>query len=289
MDRVFRTAKQLEAELQIPCVALVPLVKDEKTKQPWHQAILSRNATDHKTIARDPKVFKTVVNSPLSSFAEAIRSIKLTIDLHMDARPCKVIGFTSTLPNEGKSTIAAALAHLIGQVGGRVLLVDCDLRNPTLSRMLSRGTAAGIFDVVAKKTSVAEAILKEPKSNVAFLPAGKEYRCFSRARFLAANRSAKLFEVLRQNYNYILVDLPPLSPIIDVRASTHFVDAYLLTVEWGRTKIDAVEQSLRSAPKIYDGLIGTILNKTDMDTIRRYDSSGRYDRNNHYSRYGYTD
>ena len=86
----------------------------------------------------DSEVFRTVINSPLSSFAEAIRSIKLTIDLHMDARPCKVIGFTSTLPNEGKSTIAAALAHLIAQVGGRVLLVDCDLRNPTLSRMLSR-------------------------------------------------------------------------------------------------------------------------------------------------------
>ena len=87
----------------------------------------------------------------------------------------------------------------------------------------------------------------------------------------------------------MLVDLPPLTPIIDVRASTHIVDAYLLTVEWGRTKIDAVKQSLGGAPKIYDNLIGTILNKTDMDTIRRYDSSGRYGRHNHYARYGYTD
>ena len=138
MDRVFRTGKQIEAELQIPCVALVPLVKDEKTKQPWHESILDRIATDHNATLNDSKVFKTVIDAPLSSFAEAIRSIKLTIDLHMDARPCKVIGFTSTLPNEGKSTIAAALAHLIAQVGGRVLLVDCDLRNPTLSRMLSQ-------------------------------------------------------------------------------------------------------------------------------------------------------
>ena len=91
--------------------------------------------------------------------------------------------------------------------------------------------------------------------------------------------SASSFEVLRQSYNYILIDLPPLSPIIDVRASIHFVDSYLLTVEWGRTKIDAVEQSLRSAPRIYDNLIGTILNKADMDAMRRYDNSGRYDRN----------
>ena len=120
-------------------------------------------AKDHKADADDSEVFRTVVDSPLSSFAEAIRSIKLTIDLHMDARPCKVIGFTSTLPNEGKSTIAAALAYLIAQVGGRVLLVDCDLRNPTLSRMLAREAAVGIFDVVSKRTSIAEAILKEPQ------------------------------------------------------------------------------------------------------------------------------
>ena len=188
MDRVFRTAKQLEEELQIPCVALVPLVKDGKTKQPWHQAILGRNATDHKAIdhkaiARGhPEVFRTVVNSPLSSFAEAIRSIKLAIDLHMDARPCKVIGFTSTLPNEGKSTIAAALAHLIAQVGGRVLLVDCDLRNPTLSRMLSRDTAVGIFDVVATRASAVRSDFKRTEIQHRIFASGKEDTAVSHER-----------------------------------------------------------------------------------------------------------
>src|SRR5262249_26468593 len=131
--------------------------------------------------------------------------------------------------------------------------------------------------------------LKDPKSNLAFLPTGKRIPLFLSSEILSGEPISKMFEVLRQNYDYILVDLPPLSPIIDVRASTHFVDAYLLAVEWGRTKIDVVEQSLRGAPRIYDGLIGTILNKVDMDTIKRYDTSGRYDRNNYYSRYGYTD
>ena len=289
MDRVFRTSKQLEAELQVPCVALVPLVKSEKEGQQWYQAIADGRTRELEVTSDDATVFRTVVDSPLSSFAEAIRSIKLTIDLHMDARPCKVVGFTSTLPNEGKSTIAAALAHLIAQVGGRVLLVDCDLRNPTLSRILARGAACGIFDVVSKRTPVAEAILKDPKSNLAFLAAGKRIPLFLTSEVLAGELISKLFEVLRQNYDYILVDLPPLAPIIDVRASTHFVDAFLLTVEWGRTKIDMVEQSLKQAPNIYDSLIGTVLNKTDMEAIRRYDTSGRYDRNSHYSRYGYTD
>jgi len=155
--------------------------------------------------------------------------------------------------------------------------------------MLARGAANGVFDVVSKKVSVEEAILKEPKSNVSFLPAGKRVPEFLTSETLGGESISKLFEALRHNYNYILVDLPPLAPIVDVRASTHFVDAYLLAVEWGHTKIELVGQSLKSAPRIYDNLIGTILNKTDMDTIARYDNSGRYDRNSHYSRYGYTD
>jgi exopolysaccharide transport family protein len=288
MDRVFRTAKRLEEELQVKCVALVPLVKHGETTQTWHQTISGYFATKHNAATKDLKVYRTVIDAPLSSFAEAIRSIKLAVDLHMEDQSCKVIGFTSALPNEGKSTIAAALAHLIGQVGGRVLLVDCDLRNPTLTRMLSQQAAAGVFDVVSKKASVMEAILKEPKSGMAFLPAGKRIPLSLTSEVLGGESISKLIEVLRQSYNYILIDLPPLSPVIDVRASVHFVDSYLLTVEWGRTKIDAVEQSLRSAPRIYDNLIGTILNKADMDAMRRYDSSGRYDRS-HYSRYGYTD
>jgi polysaccharide biosynthesis transport protein len=289
MDRVFRTGKQLESALQVPCVALIPLVKNGKTSQPWYQTIADRSLKKNGVTSDDPAVFRTVIDSPLSSFAEAIRSIKLTIDLHMDARPCKVVGITSTLPDEGKSTIASALAHLIAQVGGRVLLVDCDLRNPTLSRMLGSSATFGVFDVISKRTPIAEAILREPKSNLAFLPAGKRIPLFLTSEVLAGESISKLFEVLRQNYNYILVDLPPLTPIIDVRASTHFVDAYLLTVEWGRTKIDAVEQSLGSVPNIYESLIGTVLNKTDMETIGRYDITGRYDRNNNYSRYGYID
>ena len=94
---------------------------------------------------------------------------------------------------------------------------------------------------------------------------------------------------MRKNYDYIIVDLPPLAPIVDVRAATHLVDYAVLAVAWGHTKIDVVEQALKSAPMVYDRLIGTVLNKTDMDFIRRYDSGGRYDYNKHYARYGYTE
>ena len=282
MDRVFRTAKQLEAALQVPCVALVPLQKERQTKY-----VATTGTTNSQKENTNSDIFWTVVNSPLSAFAEAIRSIKLAVDLQMTAQSCKVIGFTSTVPSEGKSTLAAALAQLIGQAHGRVLLIDCDLRNPSVSRILAPTAAIGIVDVIAGRNSVDEAILREPKTNLALLPAGKRIPRFLTSEILGGESMGKLFDALRQNYDYIIVDLPPLAPIIDVRASTHLIDFYFLTVEWGRTKIDLVEHALNDAPNIYERLIGTILNKTDMDFITRYDNTGRYDYNKDYGRYGY--
>jgi Mrp family chromosome partitioning ATPase len=95
---------------------------------------------------------------------------------------------------------------------------------------------------------------------------------------------------LRTNFDYVVVDLPPLAPIVDVRAAAHFIDCFLLTVEWGRTKIDVVQHALNSAPNVYEGLIGVALNKTDIKSMKRYDNyhSDYYD-NKHYARYGYTD
>jgi len=289
MDRVVRTGKQLESALQVPCIALVPLLKSEQAGYPSPKAKPRRDANEQKEATNVPGIYWTVCHSPLSSFAEAIRSIKLAIDLHMATRSCKVIGFTSTLPNEGKSTLAASVAQLAAQAGRRVLLVDCDLRNPTLSRMLAPGAAAGVVDVISGRSSVTDTILTEPRTSLAIMPAGKKIPRFLTSEILSGEPMSKLFESLRQYYEYIIVDLPPLVPIVDVRGSTHLIDSFILTVEWGRTRIDLVEHALSSAVKVYDGLIGAVLNKTDMNFIKRYDSSGAYNYDKHYARYGYTE
>ena len=96
-----------------------------------------------------------VLDSPFSRFAEAIRAIKLAVDLNGDVvNANKVIGVTSSIPNEGKSTIAASLALLMAQVGARVILVDCDLRNPTLSRKLAPNADCGLLDVIVGTTAI---------------------------------------------------------------------------------------------------------------------------------------
>ena len=232
-----------------------------------------------------------MINSPFSRFTEAIRSIKLAIDLNNGSINGKqVIGFTSSLPNEGKSTIAASLALLVAQTGARVILVDCDLRNPSLTRKLAPGAELGILDVIAGAVSLRDAVWTDPSTNLTFLPASIKTRVVNSCEFLAADATQALFENLRSNYDYILVDLSPLVPVVDARATSGFVDSYICVTEWGRTNVDAVKHSFKDAQNVYQNLLGFVLNKANIDRLSSYQSvGGNYYQNKYYSQYGLTE
>ena len=245
---------------------------------------------DSRTIVHGGNVFWTVVDAPFSRFTEAIRSIKLAVDLNGAIKTNRVIGLTSSLPNEGKSTVAAALAQLISQVGARTILIDCDLRNPSLSRALTPRAKAGMLEVITGKASLEEVLWVDPSVNMAFLPVVVRSRLAHSNEILSSAPVKKLFEQLRESYDYVLVDLPPLAPIVDVRAATHLVDSFIFVIEWGRTKIDIVEHALGNAQGVYDNLLGIVLNKVDMNVFGRYAShQENYYYNKQYARYGYTE
>jgi succinoglycan biosynthesis transport protein ExoP len=277
LDRVFRTSRQIQSELGADCLALVPPIKDAKggTLPPTN------------TIRSDSGLFRVVIESPFSRFAEAIRTIKLAADMAGDA---KVIAFTSALPGEGKSTIAGALAQLIAQVGGSVILVDCDLRNPTLSRTLTPNASCGFVDVVSGTKSLEASIWKDPATNMVFLPAGKNSHLAYTAEILASGAAKSIFDKLRGTYHYVIVDLSPLAPVVDARATTQLVDAFVMIVKWGSTKIDVVQHGLNTAPGVRQNLLGVVLNQTNFNSLRLYEGNKRtYYYDKHYARYGYTE
>ena len=288
MDRVFRTSAQLEDTLHLPCLSLVPLLKISEQKQPSRRATVhAEKEFDQRTLTRSPDMYWAATSMPLSRFAELIRSIKLAIDLNPTKTSNKIIGITSALPNEGKSTIAASLAQLIAHAGKQVIIVDCDLRNPSLSAHLAPNATAGIIDVLSGAKSLEETIWRDSKTNLAVLPAAKRAPLFHTSEILSAEHTRKLFDKLRASYDYVIVDLPPLAPIVDVRATTPLVDCFILVVEWGKTKIDVVQHALHKAPNVYEALVGTVLNKTDMSAMKRYDNYHTdYYNNEHYTRYG---
>jgi GT2 family glycosyltransferase len=125
-------------------------------------------------------------------------------------------------------------------------------------------------------------LLFDQRSGVRFLPAGPKSNMPHTNELLASDAMKKLITLLQESYDYIIVDLPPLIPVVDARASTNFIDAYLYTIEWGTTKVDLVRHGLLNAPEIYERLLRVILNKVDMGSIGRYE---RYRNNYYYEKY----
>jgi polysaccharide biosynthesis transport protein len=288
-DRVFRTSGQVEEILGADCIGIVPLIKEAPATQPT-LAANARVDRGARIISGDDSLLRTIANSPLSRFAESIRGIKIAIDTAKTVKPNKVIGITSSVPNEGKSTIAVALAELIARGGYRVLLVDGDLRNPTLSRSLARSSELGLLDVVNNKAFVEDVLWRDPVTGFEFLPAVPSFRLAHSSEVLGSQATREIFDGLREAYDYVIVDLSPLAPVVDVRVVTPWIDYFVFVTEWGRTKIDVAAHALGRARSVYDNLLGVVLNKTDMASFGRYQTHrGDYYYNKYYARYGYTD
>jgi succinoglycan biosynthesis transport protein ExoP len=283
----FRTSDQVESELRASCLATVPLIDTETEKPPVRAERTKLGLSRH--IERTGVLFG-VVGTPFSRFAEAFRTIKVSIDLFAPGKSSKAIGITSTLPNEGKSTIAANLARLISHAGGKAILLDCDLRNPSLTRSLAPGAELGLLDVVSGKRLLTDVVWTDPTTSLVFVPMVAKTRLSHTNEILASVRMKKLIDALREVYDYVLIDLPPLTPVVDVRSTNQIVDSYLFAIEWGRTSVEDVKRALSSAPLVYDNLLGVILNKADLEAMRNYSrNAGDQYKNRYHERYGFED
>jgi succinoglycan biosynthesis transport protein ExoP len=288
-DRVFRTSGQIENDLQVDCIAVVPHVKKARTKK-GEEVQANDSDSGVRTIVREHELLWSSIDSPFTRFVESLRSIKVAVDLTALTKTNQVIGITSSLPNEGKSTIVGALAGLIAHAGSRTILIDGDLRNPYLSRHLAPGASVGLLELVSGKAALDDTIWVEPSTRLAFLPTVTKGRVPHSIEIFRSDGIKNLFDALRERFDYILVDLSPLSPVADVRVTSKLIDSYIFVVEWGRTKIDVVAQSLNGARVVNEHLLGTVLNKVDLSSFGRYEYNHRdYYYKRYYARYGYTD
>ncbi|WP_407117222.1 polysaccharide biosynthesis tyrosine autokinase [Bradyrhizobium sp. LMG 9283] len=286
-DKVFRTTGQVEQQLGANCIAILPALGGSA-------AALSEKVLAGKLAMKknnpEPDLLRYVVNNPLSRFSEAVRSVKVAVDLNSIVRENRVLATTSTLPNEGKSTLSTNLAQLMAHGGARVILVDADLRNPSLSRALVPDAKIGLVDVVAQKAQLEDVLIVDRETKLSILPAGTTSKLLHTNEILASKAMYALVTQLRSKFDYVVLDMPPMAPVVDVRVTSSFVDSYVFVVEWGRTKIDVVRHNLRGSPEIQDKLLGVVLNKADTKALARYESyHGRYYYQKYYARYGYVE
>jgi polysaccharide biosynthesis transport protein len=292
-DRVFRESKQIENFLQLNCLATLPIVRSDAA----HDAAAAKGVAKSpakiagpRCVATDAPILRQAISSPLSHFTEALRSVKVAVDLNGILKSKKVIGFTSALPSEGKTTIATNFAKLVAHSGCRAVLVDADLRKPSLSRQLAPASTAGLVDVLAEKCSFADVQWVDPETGLVVIPTGMTSKIIHSSELLGSDRMKNLVDQLTQSFDYVLFDLPPLSPIVDVRMTTHFVDSYVFIVEWGRTRINVAERAIMGAREIQDRLLGVVMNKANLRVLGRYDSyHSRSQYQKYYSHYGYVE
>lgn len=264
-DRVIRTRGQAEAVLGMECLSMLPVVGAAEA------SIVPAAPTGERIIAPGACMGWTVMKDPFSGYAEGIRAIKGATDLSPRPGHGRVIGLSSTLQGEGKSTIAASLGLLCAEVGARAIVVDGDLRNPALTMQLSPSASAGLLQVVGGVAPLDEALWHEAASGLAFLPAVLKAPLASSSEVLASSAMTGLVARLAEAYDYVIIDLPPLTPMLDVRATAGFVQLYVLVMEWGRTRIDAVEEALVAARALKDRLLGVVLNKVDTAQLDQYE------------------
>jgi succinoglycan biosynthesis transport protein ExoP len=181
-----------------------------------------------RRIRRSAKLVRYVVDEPFSQFTELLRSLKVMADLNNVVGVNKVIGVTSSLPNEGKSTIAANFASMIAHAGSWVIIVDGDLRNPSLSRNLAPGAAVGLVEVAADRKAINDTVWTDFETGLTFLPVGPESAKLLHPNEVLASIAVKsLIEKLRAEFDYVIVDFPPLAPVVDTRTITSFIDSFI--------------------------------------------------------------
>ena len=289
-ERFFRTGDDVQDKLGLRFLGYLPTLsgihaEEKPAPQPTEAEAAAAPLGNPISFRR---LMRVAVEAPRSQFAETLRNTKLACDIMLQERKCRVIGVVSCLPGEGKSMVAANFAGLIASSGVRTLVIDADLRNPGLSRMLASEPEIGLVEVVLQKTSWTNAARVDRRSRLTILPMTTRSKQLAHtSELLASAGMSQFLESVKDAFDVIVVDLAPLIPVIDAKAFEPYVDGFVFVTEWGVTPTKAVQSVMRSEPQIASKTVGVILNKTEMSELHRYADPGAPERlrNNYLSYY----
>ena len=263
-DRFFRTGAQVKAELGQEFLGFLPMVESLS----GGSTAISSSGTSRLV---NP-VNTYAVDHPRSLFAETMRSAKIAVDMVGAKRGPRIVGIVSVMPGEGKSTVAINFARHLARQGTKTLLLDADLRNSSTTRTLTPEAHMGLIEILLDRVPIEDVLFRDPLTGLLFVPSPSR-RPVPYASELLASPAFDSFLEKTADYEYILLDLPPLGLVVDARAMASRIDGYLLVAEWGKTPRRLVRNTLDSEWIVREKCTGVILNKVDTTQLALYQSN----------------
>ena len=256
LDLGFRSAEQIERFMDVTPLGLIPMVSKIKT--------IGKGAHDY------------VLENPESAFGEAIRSLYTNILLSDVARRPKVILVTSALPREGKTTVVLSLARMLATVGQKVIVVDCDLRRPTVHKALGIPSGPGLTECLTEGTPVEEVLQEDKESGAHILRAGTPVQ--NAPDQLDSGAMQKLLKNLGRKYDIVILDSAPILAVSDTLFVSRLADKTIYLVRWARTRRETAGLGLKRILAAKADVAGALLTMVDVKAHAQYGygDSGTY-------------
>ena len=254
----FTTLEQLEVVNKLTALGFIPLISSSRQQS---------------------KMLDAIADSPQHPFAQAMRTLVWQLDESMPS-DSRVVLVTSAVPSEGKSTTAVGIARTKALKGQKTLLIDADMRNPSVHAKLGIAQSPGLRGVIEEDISVSDAIVTDSASSLDVLPAGSGSA--DALAFIESQRLDSILVELIGRYDYIIIDSPPVATGPDACEISKLADATVFAVRWSQTPVNAVKYALRILERNGAHVTGTIL--TMVEASRSFNRSHGY--YGYYGHYG---
>jgi polysaccharide biosynthesis transport protein len=256
-DKTFHSPEDISNSLGLPLVGHIPVLLPSKRKQP----------------KKDSRVDETVIafHRPKSVLSEAYRAIRTALFFSFQGGNNKIIQITSPTPGDGKSTTAVNLAVSVAQSGKRVLIVDGDLRRPTLHYLLGINGEVGFASVLEGEIHAKEAIIETEVPGLFFMPCGPKPS--NPAELLTSNRLGEVFDILREQFDLIIIDTPPMLAVTDPSAVAARVDGVILTIRIKKNVKLSADRSKGVLDAVHANVLGVVVNGVGSESSH-YSSTG---------------
>lgn len=212
---------------------------------------------------------RAFLDDPNSPFSESVRSVRTAVLLSAIDEPHRVVAVTSTLPGEGKTTIAINLGFALGQMK-KVLIVDADIRRPAIGELIGDGLdqGPGLVELLAGEADFKQCVRVSSNPNVFVLPAGKRFS--SPLELISSQKFGDKIKRLKDFFDVVIIDCPPLKPVSDSLVISQYANAVVFVVKCDATPHQLASAAIKRLHDIGAPLLGVVLNQVDSKKADRY-------------------